>query len=191
MARHYFCRMTYGPTFSFAIYFTSAHRHRRCGVGCCGCCRGENHLRMSAPPVRCRLLALEYKPRSGSPARHQRRHDFQPPNSGHTCLIWGALCCSIQPQIIFHDHKRSNHFCTHHLFVGFLVQLPSIISASGASCVPRTRVLGLESTDHAGPHCTCALCVSAARQLTTAVPPSHIICAARTASSLRVDIRAD
>jgi len=54
------------------------------------------------------------------------------------------------------------------------VQLPSIISAFGVSCVPCTRVLGLESTDHAGPHCICALCVSAARQLTTtAVPPTH------------------
>lgn len=71
----------------------------------------------------------------------------------------------------------------------FLVQLSSIISAFGASCVPCTRVLGLESTDHAGPHCTCALCVSAARQLTTTVRPSHIICAARTASSLRASCR--
>ena len=48
------------------------------------------------------------KPRSPLPARPPRRHDFarhhtdlQPPNSGHTCLIWGALCCSIQPQNYF------------------------------------------------------------------------------------------
>jgi len=150
---------------------TCACRHRRCGVG-------SSRWNINHAAVRPRVLSVST--------------NCQPPNAGHTCFIWGALCCSIQPQIIFHDHKRSNHFCTHHLFfVGFLVQLPSIISASGASCVPRTRVLGLESTDHAGPHCICALCVSAARQLTTAVPPSHIICAARTASSLRVDIRAD
>ena len=35
---------------------------------------------------------------------------------------------------------------------------------------PCTRVLVLESTDHAGPHCTCTLCVSAARQLTIVSP---------------------
>ena len=35
---------------------------------------------------------------------------------------------------------------------------------------PCTRVLGLESTDHAGPHCTCTLCVFAARQLTIVSP---------------------
>jgi hypothetical protein len=45
--------------------------------------------------------------------------------------------------------KSSNHFCTHHLSVGFLVQLPTIICALSASCAPRTRVLGLESTDRA------------------------------------------
>ena len=89
------------PDTFVVIYSTSAHRRRRCGVGCCGCCRGKNHLRMSAPPVRCRLIALECKPRSGPPARPQRRHDFQPPNSGHTYLIWGVLCCSIQPQNYF------------------------------------------------------------------------------------------
>ena len=59
--------VTYGPTLFISIYFTSAHRHRRCGVGYHGCCRGENHLRMSAPPVRCRLLALEYKPTPQTP----------------------------------------------------------------------------------------------------------------------------
>ena len=101
--------VTCGPTLLHFNLFHSAHRRRRCDVGCRGCCRGENHLRMSTPPVRCRLLALEYKPRSSSPARLPRRHDFarhhttdlQPPNSGHTCLIWGALWCSIQPQSYF------------------------------------------------------------------------------------------
>lgn len=86
-------------TFLFNL-FHSAHRRRRCGVGCRGCCRGENHLRMPAPPVRCRLLALEYKPRSPSPARPPRRHDFarhrtdiHPLHSGHIFPIWGLCGC--------------------------------------------------------------------------------------------------
>ena len=33
--------------------------------------------------------------------------------------------------------------------MGFLVQLPTITCALSASCAPRTRVLGLESTDRA------------------------------------------
>ena len=87
-------------TFHFNLLH-SAHRRRRCGVGCCGCCRGKNHLRMPAPPVRCRLLALEYKPRSGSSARPLRRHDFtrlrtdfQPPNSDVPVSFGVLLCCS-------------------------------------------------------------------------------------------------
>jgi len=114
--------VTYGPTLFILIYFISAHRRRRCGVGCRGCCRGENHLRMSAPPVRCRLLALEYKPRSPSPARPPRRHDFarhrtdcQPPNSGHTCLFWGSLWLSKQPHKLFNTIKIVRIIFTHHL----------------------------------------------------------------------------
>ena len=171
MVRHFCCRLTYGPTFSFAIYSTSAHRRRRCGVGCRGCCRGENHLRMSAPPVRCRLLALEYKPRSCSSARPLRRHDFarphtdlQPPNSGRTCLIWGSVCCSKQHKKIIRQNENLNHFFTHHLSVWFLVQLPTITCALSASCASRTRVLGLESTDRAS-HSRSYCGVSADRQL--------------------------
>merc|ERR1711918_98847 len=116
---------------------------------------------------------------SSASARARHRTDCQPPNSGHTCLIRGSLWLSKQPHKLFNTIKIVRIiFLLTTFFEGFLVQLPSIISASGASCVPRTRVLGLESTDHAGPHCICALCVSAARQLTIAVPPSHIICAA-------------
>jgi len=108
-----------------SIYCNSAHRRRRCGVGYRGCCRGENHLRMSAPPVRCRLLALEYKPRSSSPARPPRRHDFarhrtdcQPPNSGHTCLLWGSLWLSKQPHKLFNTIKIVRIIFTHHLLCG-------------------------------------------------------------------------
>lgn len=58
---------------------------------------------------------------------------------------------SKQPQKLFLNIKKksSNHFCTHHLSVGFLVQLPTITCALSASCALRTRVLGLESTDRA------------------------------------------
>ena len=56
---------------------------------------------------------------------------------------------SKQPQKLFLNIKSSNHFCTHHLFVWFLVQLPTITCALSASCALRTRVLGLESTDRA------------------------------------------
>jgi hypothetical protein len=52
-------------------------------------------------------------------------------------------------KLFFMNIKSSNHFCTHHLSVGFLVQLPTITCALSASCAPRTRVLGLESTDRA------------------------------------------
>ena len=52
-------------------------------------------------------------------------------------------------KLFFMNIKSSNHFCTHHLSVGFLVQLPTIICALSASCAPHTRVLGLESTDRA------------------------------------------
>ena len=152
------------PTFSFAIYFTSAHRRRRCGVGCRGCCRGKNHLRMSAPPVRCRLLALEYKPRSCSSARPLRRHDFtrlrtdfQPPNFGRTCLIWGSVCCSKQHKKIIRQNENLNHFFTHHLSVWFLVQLPSIKRASGASCV-RARAYSDWSPLTMPDHTALALC---------------------------------
>ena len=163
MARHFCCRLTYGPTFSFAIYSTSAHRRRRCGVGCCGCCRGKNHLRMSAPPVRCRLLALEYKPRSCSPARPPRRHDFarhhtdlQPPNSGRTCLIWGSFVLFKNTKII-RQNENLNHCFTHHLSVWFLVQLPSIKRASGASCV-RARAYSDWSPLTMPDHTALALC---------------------------------
>merc|ERR1712137_1449756 len=43
--------------------------------------------------------------------------------------------------------KLFESFCTHHLSVGFLVQLPTITCALSASCASHTRVLGLESTD--------------------------------------------
>ena len=78
---------------------------------------------MSAPPVRCRLLALESKPRSPSPARPPRRHDFarhhadfQPPHSGHTCLFRGSLWLSKQPHKLFNTIKIVRIIFTHHLF---------------------------------------------------------------------------
>ena len=108
------------------IYSTSAHRRRRCGVGCCGCCCGKNHLRMPAPPLRCRLLALEYKPRSCSPARPPRRHDFtrlrtdfQPPNFGRTCLIWGSFVLFKNTKII-RQNENLNHFLLTTFQCGFL-----------------------------------------------------------------------
>jgi len=114
----------------------------------------KNH-RMPAPPVRCRLLALEktmqlFARASSASAR------LCPPSHGHSPPAFrpylpdlGSLWLSKQPQKLFLNIKSSNHFCTHHLFVGFLVQLPTIIGALSASCAPRTRVLGLESTDRA------------------------------------------
>jgi len=75
---------------------------------------------------------------------------------------------SKQPQKLFLNIKSSNHFCTHHLFVWFTVHpgacRPSSVR-SRASCVPRMRVLGLEST--AMPvHFALALCVSASGNCT-------------------------
>jgi len=150
---------------------TCACRHRRCGVG----------------SSRWNINHAAVRPRVTSVGTTSNPLILDIPAS------FGVLCVAqYNHKLFFMTIKRSNHFFVlTTFFVGFLVQLPSIKSAPGASCVPCTRVLGLESTDHAGPHCTCALCVSAARQLATAVPPSHIICAARTVSALRVDSRTD
>jgi len=86
-------------------------------------------------------------------------------------------------KLFFMNIKSSNHFCTHHLSVGFLVQLPTITCALSASCAPRTRVLGLESTDRAL-HSRSHFGVSADRQMHhrrgSAVA---LYCAARTAGS--------
>ena len=83
----------------------------------------EKNHRMSAPPVRCRLLALE-KPCSFSPARPPRRHDFarhrtdfQPPHSGHTCLFRGSLWLSKQPHKLFNTINIVRIIFTHHLFL--------------------------------------------------------------------------
>ena len=147
MARHFCCRLTYGPTFSFAIYSTSAHRRRRCGVGCCGCCCGKNHLRMPAPPVRCRLLALEYKPRSGSSARPLRRHDFarhrtdfQPPNSDVPVSFGVLLCCSKNTKII-RQNENLNHFLLTTFQCGFLCscQASNVLPVPAVSVHARTR----------------------------------------------------
>jgi len=63
------------------------------------------------------------KPCSSAPARPPRRHDFarhrtdfQPPNSGHTCLI-GVLCGAQYNHKVYSttQKKCSNRFCTHHL----------------------------------------------------------------------------
>ena len=163
-------------------------------------CRGKNHPRPSTPPPAV-PTARDWEYNHAHRRRRVVRVDTSLPAIARTftpCIqaissrsgVFVVL--NTATKSFFMNIKSSNHFCTHHLSVGFLVQLPTITCALSASCAARTRVLGLESTDHAGPHCTCALCVSAARQLTTAVPPSHIICAVRTtASSLRVDIRAD
>ena len=63
---------------------------------------------------------------------------------------FGVLCVAqYNHKLFFMTIKDRIIFVLTTFFVGFLVQLPSIISASGASCVPRTRVLGLESTDRA------------------------------------------
>merc|ERR1711924_275874 len=156
---------------------TCACRHRRCGVG-------PSRWNINHAALRPRVLRVG----TTSPVIIRTSN----PLILDIPVSFGvSLWLSKQPHKLFNTIKIVRIIFTHHLLCGFFVQLPSIISAFGASCVPCTRVLGLESTDHAGPHRICALCVSAARQLTTAVPPSHIICAARTASSLCVDIRAD
>jgi len=117
MARHYFCRMTYGPTFSFISLpltgtadaasaitvaavgkITCACRHRRCDVG-------SSRWNINHAAVRPHVLSV------GT--------NCQPPNAGHTCFIWGALCCSIQPQNYFMTIKDRIIFCTHNLRLWF------------------------------------------------------------------------
>jgi len=73
--------------------------------------------------------------------------------------------------------KSSNHFCTHHLSVGFLVGLPTFARALSAPCALRTRVLGLESADRALHLHSLALwrILRFGNCTIAAVPPSHFI----------------
>ena len=119
--------MTNGPAFSFAIYSTSAHRHRRCGVGCCGCCRGKitcacRHRRCGVGSSRWNINHAAVRPRvlsvgTTSPVIARTSNPLildVPVSSGVFCVA------QTNNTKIIRQNKNSNHFLLTTFQCGFL-----------------------------------------------------------------------
>merc|ERR1719207_188864 len=169
------------------VIFPVAYRHRHCGTdardllaSAVGKSPSLTDTAAAAPATR----DWEY-----NHAHHSRRVirvDTSSPAVVRTFtpLILAISACSrvivvlnTTTKLFFMNIKSSNHFCTHHLSVGFLVELPTFARALSAPCALRTRVLGLESADRALHLHSLALwrILRFGNCTIAAVPPSHFI----------------